>query len=837
MTHANVGSKVVDFAIPPPGFSLETHGNLRHEYHSTADSTTQPLRRLLNPSDLTHEPSYDETMKNSGRTKSYAKLAAALGEGLAESIDVSLLEDQKQNEKYHQVQDESSSFFPKVRPLDNYARQSRHIATRLIGSTSSHMGNPDVRVSNTFKNGDSNDSKTHMDHESADPFFSYADTARVLDSLSSAVADSNQYRGFLGSSYGRGGVGISVVEPGSSAPTPPILDSWNHGNTSNISRMLTGLEEARGVRSQPPPSFYESAPNGMQSNIHPRIPHAIVHENFSQSDSSQSMMFSTSGVSSTQQSISYANNNNHMNASLDLGRNELERKSYNQLASFIWSPFSSSKDMKSRSHGVDENRPASRALVIVGTRMLDVLDIKSACDAFGSLLYFRPEFCKDRGLIFLAYHDLRSAIHAIHELKQHIEALAHPRSAVQEFLKNNLEVLFCTSLNASSPADESILLISHLPATVDEKYFHGMIKSYGMTRSIYFHSDRLDSEGHELVACTVEFHDIQDSRQALLELESTNPSGSVTITHRTRTVNERKMGRELLALMAQWRHGDKPGLSFVLNNPPMSVPSTINASNNNGQSYARDGPISEDSSTPGMFSSDSSHRSSKVNSSSSGSPASVHITHQNVNPLQHQINQVVIGPNGQSFVLFHPHDASSLGSNIQLAQPTYGQPYLTGLPLQSYGNDSECAMYQNEGQQVWIQQPQMPPSSQASISPRNMLHHFQGQVGMIQSPGYLNDIPTAPPMSPYYNVRNINDPSRRMHPPTNMPSLSTHQKTNEQEKQYFNGNGMSGSQRMPDKVSLSVSPEDDGSMTLDLNAVKSGADQRTSVMVRNIPNK
>jgi hypothetical protein len=70
-----------------------------------------------------------------------------------------------------------------------------------------------------------------------------------------------------------------------------------------------------------------------------------------------------------------------------------------------------------------------------------------------------------------------------------------------------------------------------------------------------------------------------------------------------------------------------------------------------------------------------------------------------------------------------------------------------------------------------------------------------------------------------------------------MPSLSTHQKTNEQEKQYFNGNGMSGSQRMPDKVSLSVSPEDDGSMTLDLNAVKSGADQRTSVMVRNIPNK
>jgi len=95
LAHANGGSKV-HFATPPPGFSLETNGHVRQEYHSSAKNMNKPLERLLNPSDLTHESSYDDTMKNSGRTKSYAKLADALGEGLAKSIDVSLVEDQKQ---------------------------------------------------------------------------------------------------------------------------------------------------------------------------------------------------------------------------------------------------------------------------------------------------------------------------------------------------------------------------------------------------------------------------------------------------------------------------------------------------------------------------------------------------------------------------------------------------------------------------------------------------------------------------------------------------------------------------------------------------------------------
>ena len=87
MTHLNGGSKV---DVPPPGFSLEKNGNARID--TNVDKSPQ---RLLNPLDLTHEP-LDDAMKNQGRTKSFVKLAAVFGEGLAESMDVSVLDDQKQ---------------------------------------------------------------------------------------------------------------------------------------------------------------------------------------------------------------------------------------------------------------------------------------------------------------------------------------------------------------------------------------------------------------------------------------------------------------------------------------------------------------------------------------------------------------------------------------------------------------------------------------------------------------------------------------------------------------------------------------------------------------------
>jgi RNA recognition motif-containing protein len=497
-----------------------------------------------------------------------------------------------------------------------------------------------------------------------------------------------------------------------------------------------------------------------------------------------------------------------------------------ELTPFVWSTFPSSKESHGLGQGGDENenRPPSRALVLVGTRLFDVSDVKTACDYFGSLSYFRPEFSKDRGLIFLAYHDLRSAILAAHELKQHLEAMVHPRSAVREYLKNNLDVLFSTSLNSSSPMDESILLISNLSATLDEKRFHSMMKSYGMIRSIYFHSDRADSDGHELVSCTVEFHDIQDARQALLELESTNPSGSANVTHRSRTVNERKVGQKLLVLIAQWRHGDKQGLNVVLNHTPMNVPTTINASNDSIPCYRhpREGPHSEEYSAPGIFSSDS----SKFNSSSSGSPASTHITHQHLNPLQQQMNQVVMGPNGQSFVLVHPHDPPSLVSNLQLAQPNYPQQYLPGIPVQSYINssNSEYSGYNPDGQQVW---------GQAAIQSGTVLHSFQGQAGVIQASGYMNDIPVVPSVSPYYNARNSHDLSRMHHHMNG--SMTANHPSNKKIDPYTNG--LNGSHKIQEKNSLSASPEDDGSMILDINAVKTGTDQRTSVMVRNIPNK
>jgi hypothetical protein len=99
LTNANGGSKV-DLLATPPGFSglLEKNGPIRHDYRSSdimAENSSKPLQRLLNPSDLSSPHQSDETAKNPERSKSFAKLAAALGEGLAESMDVSVFEDQK----------------------------------------------------------------------------------------------------------------------------------------------------------------------------------------------------------------------------------------------------------------------------------------------------------------------------------------------------------------------------------------------------------------------------------------------------------------------------------------------------------------------------------------------------------------------------------------------------------------------------------------------------------------------------------------------------------------------------------------------------------------------
>mmetsp|Transcript_36675 Transcript_36675/g.53725 ORF Transcript_36675/g.53725 Transcript_36675/m.53725 type:complete len:687 (-) Transcript_36675:168-2228(-) len=114
-------------------------------------------------------------------------------------------------------------------------------------------------------------------------------------------------------------------------------------------------------------------------------------------------------------------------------------------------------------------------------------------------------------------------------------------------------VKYCIPLNSSSPNDESMILLSSLPREVDEQSLSTVMKSYGAVRAVHYQAD-FDGDGTS--SYMVEFYDVQDARQAIMELESTQPWGAeVTVTFGANSAEKRKIGRDLLSLLGRWRHG------------------------------------------------------------------------------------------------------------------------------------------------------------------------------------------------------------------------------------------------------------------------------------------
>ena len=68
----------------------------------------------------------------------------------------------------------------------------------------------------------------------------------------------------------------------------------------------------------------------------------------------------------------------------------------------------------------------------------------------------------------------------------------------------------------------------------------------------------------ERIAYVVELYDIQDARQALIELKTTQPWGpTVRAGTVMRTPSKRRQGRDILALIDRWRHGNTSHASDV----------------------------------------------------------------------------------------------------------------------------------------------------------------------------------------------------------------------------------------------------------------------------------
>jgi RNA recognition motif 2 len=188
-----------------------------------------------------------------------------------------------------------------------------------------------------------------------------------------------------------------------------------------------------------------------------------------------------------------------------------------------------------------DSTQASRCLAILHVSWLRVPDIRSACERFGVLESFRADFAS-RGIFFLSYYDIRSAQYAAGELQSILQRLSVMQGSNEEVV-----VRYCLSLSSSSQFDECRIVISNLPHSINEYALKSILSSYGALLSVVYQEDG---------SYVAEFHNLQDTKQALLELDSAQPWGPDAVVEvSVRNGMERKRGRELLALIGRWRHG------------------------------------------------------------------------------------------------------------------------------------------------------------------------------------------------------------------------------------------------------------------------------------------
>jgi len=383
---------------------------------------------------------------------------------------------------------------------------------------------------------------------------------------------------------------------------------------------------------------------------------------------------------------------------------------------------------------------ASRALSIMRAASLSASDVRTLCEVYGAIENFRSDFA-DRGVFFVSYYDMRCAQYAAMELQSRLQKLGPSAERVL--------VQFCVPLNSSSQTDESLVVLMDVPPEMSIENLAAMLSSYGAVRSLKSMGGNYG--GNSFV---VEYHDLQDAKQAVLELESTQQFGpNVSVEMGTRNPSDRKRGRELLALIGRWRHGGS-----VTPNSRHS-PSPVGPGRYGGGGH-----------TP--------PRGTEI--------PRYEVAGHGVPPGREPTPQLVLGPDGRySYVVVNK-------AGYQGGPPQYGD---RGMP--NHGNTYVQHVNPSNHHQYW--QPQT--------------HHFSSTGSVVSQSSYGSHHsahhPSGTQSLPYYRGDGASSVGSHSH--------------------RLGGNG-------PSSVS-SAGGGDNQHLVLDLDAVENGRDTRTSLMVRNIPNK
>ena len=525
---------------------------------------------------------------------------------------------------------------------------------------------------------------------------------------------------------------------------------------------------------------------------------------------------------------------------------EMELAAVQELAPFLRGTTprgntTSNNDMFNDGNG--GSSVSTRGLAILYASSIRCHDVRSTCEAFGALETFRPDFGESRGVFFATYYDLRNAQLAAVELPKILNKLRNNGVAhSSSYSSVRVVVKYCVPLNSSNATDDSMLLLSNLPGTVDEYELSQTLSSFGEVRTIHYQANKFHGDEErvdETSSYLVEFYDVQDAKQALLELEHVHPWGDAAkIEVGTRSLSKRKLGKDLILLLSSWRQGKgagspQNGQQLQAQVPgEISVGSTVSTTRTT-PSPPLGGPFSEDTASnqdnlhqPDIRVNDTYHQTNiqqtmpPVGESSQYQPQSFYQYPNSQNAARNsQQYQLVVGPDGQHSYVLMNYSPQILGPHYVPLGPA-GQPMM----FDPHSIHHQQVIYAPAAEYHYLHNPHHQP------------HQYQVQYNvpamLLQQPGL--DAATIGSLPPTQFIR--------------MPSNDTSSLSNNG-GQLFGGtcevsatSSGSGSRSGNNSSGANSNNHEDESenttnLSLSIDNVRTGKDCRSSLMVRNIPNK
>jgi hypothetical protein len=776
-------------STPPPGFVSQ---GLWSDTSNTATAATEN-----GAASATGGPLRQERTRNE-RTSSFNNIAQALGNGLAESMeDATRGEHTSHHGANHNLDpldptNLSADFFNPSKNNDmTYERHKRHAASRLLGaagtSGSAPISHKAPEAGSLFGALDSANNDSN-DHSSSRNDLTNNNNNNVIKNQS-AVGGARRPVGMEGSSPT---VSLPFAHDPTVAAFHPAYDTTGAMSSSLQFNGNTQSKNARDIAEngksrlpvtkdlgmtvmEPSDSSYGIAGGGgsaipphsfsQYGSTNTRIGKADADISYGIQAGMQNLnMWSKSGGGGGGRGGAGGRSLNPPSVSpsraVDRNGVGVAAAAAAGLGDHLGSPQTIDTEEELRPFTWDTNHhEPSRALAIFNATSIPPNEIISFCEKFGVVDNFRPEFLDQLGMVFISFFDMRIAQFSAMQLPSMLQRQGGGGGRVQ--------VKFCVPLNSSSQNDESLVVINDLPIQIGADTLGGILSSFGAIRSL-----KNLGGGNYVESFVAEFHDVQDARKVVFELESSQPWGpDVSIEVGGRNSADRKKGRELLALLGRWRNqggGRQPGRPAV----------------NRGRPAGK----SPDAYRPQADSRSMTHRQDgRYERGYSHEDQNQHVGYgQGV-----QDGRYAYG--GNTYVTHQQHT---------------GYPQYRGGPHHpsdnaSHGSHGHHGNYMNR--QVNHQPP--PHQQQFYQQPQQMSHgNFPGG-GSVMSGGSSRHTGTSPGY--YTDDRSIGSHN------SNLRSVNS----------------------LVDSMAGNTRDGQSQHLVLDLDAVQNGLDTRTTLMVRNIPNK